>query len=83
MFDVGLPVYRDAQWETLELSGTDGREVLLQLTSGNMLNVCLSLVCFQTDYFGIAGTVFCMLFGTYMQVTNEGGVWKTNAVFRR
>ncbi|XP_030578299.1 mitotic checkpoint serine/threonine-protein kinase BUB1 isoform X2 [Archocentrus centrarchus] len=38
---------------------------------------------YQTDYFGIAGTVYCMLFGTYMQVTNEGGVWKTNAVFRR
>ncbi|XP_018530145.1 mitotic checkpoint serine/threonine-protein kinase BUB1 isoform X1 [Lates calcarifer] len=38
---------------------------------------------YQTDYFGIAGTVFCMLFGTYMRVTNEGGVWKTNAVFRR
>ncbi|XP_053193454.1 mitotic checkpoint serine/threonine-protein kinase BUB1 [Scomber japonicus] len=38
---------------------------------------------YQTDYFGIAGTVYCMLFGTYMQVMNEGGVWKTNAVFRR
>ncbi|KAK9531950.1 hypothetical protein VZT92_011338 [Zoarces viviparus] len=38
---------------------------------------------YQTDYFGIAGTVYCMLFGTYMQVTNEGGVWKTNGVFRR
>ncbi|XP_023134992.2 mitotic checkpoint serine/threonine-protein kinase BUB1 isoform X1 [Amphiprion ocellaris] len=38
---------------------------------------------YQTDYFGIAGTVYCMLFGTYMQVTNEGGVWKTNGIFRR
>ncbi|XP_008296329.1 mitotic checkpoint serine/threonine-protein kinase BUB1 [Stegastes partitus] len=38
---------------------------------------------YQTDYFGIAGTVYCMLFGTYMQVTNEGGVWTTNGVFRR
>ncbi|CAJ1077735.1 mitotic checkpoint serine/threonine-protein kinase BUB1 isoform X2 [Xyrichtys novacula] len=38
---------------------------------------------YQTDYFGIAGTVYCMLFGTYMQVSNEGGVWKTNGVFRR
>ncbi|KAM4529276.1 LOW QUALITY PROTEIN: mitotic checkpoint serine/threonine-protein kinase BUB1 [Fundulus diaphanus] len=38
---------------------------------------------YQTDYFGIAGTVFCMLFGTYMQVQNQGGVWTTNAVFRR
>ncbi|XP_010881100.2 mitotic checkpoint serine/threonine-protein kinase BUB1 isoform X2 [Esox lucius] len=38
---------------------------------------------YQTDYFGIAGTVYCMIFGTYMQVTREDGVWKTNAVFRR
>ncbi|XP_029589839.1 mitotic checkpoint serine/threonine-protein kinase BUB1 isoform X3 [Salmo trutta] len=38
---------------------------------------------YQTDYFGIAGTVYCMIFGTYMQVTQEGSVWKTNAVFRR
>ncbi|KAE8286451.1 Mitotic checkpoint serine/threonine-protein kinase BUB1 [Larimichthys crocea] len=38
---------------------------------------------YQTDYFGLAGTVYCMLFGTYMQVTNEGGVWKTNGMFRR
>ncbi|XP_062266940.1 mitotic checkpoint serine/threonine-protein kinase BUB1 isoform X2 [Platichthys flesus] len=38
---------------------------------------------YQTDFFGIAGTVFCLLFGTYMQVTKEDGVWRTNAVFRR
>uniref|UniRef100_A0A7N8WQR6 Protein kinase domain-containing protein n=1 Tax=Mastacembelus armatus TaxID=205130 RepID=A0A7N8WQR6_9TELE len=38
---------------------------------------------YQTDYFGIAGTVYCLLFGTYMQVTEECGVWRTNAVFRR
>uniref|UniRef100_A0A8C2XLF4 BUB1 mitotic checkpoint serine/threonine kinase n=2 Tax=Cyclopterus lumpus TaxID=8103 RepID=A0A8C2XLF4_CYCLU len=38
---------------------------------------------YQTDYFGLAGTVHCLLFGTYMQVKNEGGVWKTNGVFRR
>ncbi|XP_039637397.1 mitotic checkpoint serine/threonine-protein kinase BUB1 isoform X3 [Perca fluviatilis] len=38
---------------------------------------------YQTDYFGIAATVHCMLFGTYMQVKNEGGVWVTNGVFRR
>ena len=43
---------------------------------------CL-LLCFQTDFFGIAGTVYCLLFGTYMQVTKEDGVWRTNAVFRR
>ncbi|XP_055005631.1 mitotic checkpoint serine/threonine-protein kinase BUB1 isoform X2 [Boleophthalmus pectinirostris] len=38
---------------------------------------------YQTDYFGVAGTVYCMLFGTYMQVVNDGGVWRTNGVFRR
>uniref|UniRef100_A0A8C1RAK0 BUB1 mitotic checkpoint serine/threonine kinase n=1 Tax=Cyprinus carpio TaxID=7962 RepID=A0A8C1RAK0_CYPCA len=38
---------------------------------------------YQTDYFGIAGTVYCMMFGTYMQVKQEGGVWRTNGVFRR
>ena len=38
----------------------------------------------QTDYFGIAGTVYCMLFGTYMQVKQgPDGVWTTNAAFRR
>ncbi|KAM3603239.1 uncharacterized protein V6R79_019095 [Siganus canaliculatus] len=38
---------------------------------------------YQTDYFGIAATVFCLLFGTYMQVSREDGVWRTNGVFRR
>ncbi|XP_038165258.1 mitotic checkpoint serine/threonine-protein kinase BUB1-like isoform X1 [Cyprinodon tularosa] len=38
---------------------------------------------YQADYFGVAGTVYYMLFGSYMQVSNHGGVWKTNAVFRR
>ncbi|XP_074845314.1 mitotic checkpoint serine/threonine-protein kinase BUB1 [Carettochelys insculpta] len=38
---------------------------------------------YQTDYFGIAGTVYCMLFGTYMKVRNEDGIWKTEGVFRR
>ncbi|XP_075781985.1 mitotic checkpoint serine/threonine-protein kinase BUB1 [Pelodiscus sinensis] len=38
---------------------------------------------YQTDYFGIAGTVYCMLFGTYMRVKNEGGLWKPEGVFRR
>ncbi|MCI4395618.1 hypothetical protein PGIGA_G00194160 [Pangasianodon gigas] len=37
----------------------------------------------KTDYFGVAGTVYCMLFGSYMQVRNDGGVWKTNGVFKR
>ncbi|KAK3522636.1 hypothetical protein QTP86_028624 [Hemibagrus guttatus] len=38
---------------------------------------------YQTDYFGVAGTVHCMLFASYMQVKNDGGVWKTNGVFKR
>lgn len=38
---------------------------------------------YQTDYFGIAATVYCMLFGTYMQVKNESGVWKPEGSFRR
>ncbi|KAM5163526.1 mitotic checkpoint serine/threonine-protein kinase BUB1 isoform 2-T2 [Mantella aurantiaca] len=38
---------------------------------------------YQTDYFGIAGTVYCMLFGNYMRVREEGGAWKTQGSFRR
>ncbi|NXK98026.1 BUB1 kinase, partial [Formicarius rufipectus] len=38
---------------------------------------------YQTDYFGIAATVYCMLFGTYMRVKNEDGVWKPEGTFRR
>ncbi|XP_009872414.1 PREDICTED: mitotic checkpoint serine/threonine-protein kinase BUB1, partial [Apaloderma vittatum] len=38
---------------------------------------------YQTDYFGIAATVYCMLFGTYMQVKNENGIWKPEGLFRR
>ncbi|XP_061602383.1 mitotic checkpoint serine/threonine-protein kinase BUB1 [Cololabis saira] len=38
---------------------------------------------YQTDFFGIAGTVHCLLFGTYMQVTRDGGVWRSNGSFRR
>lgn len=38
---------------------------------------------YQTDYFGVAATVHCMLFGTYMQVVKEDGVWRSNGVFRR
>ncbi|KAG5831631.1 hypothetical protein ANANG_G00305770 [Anguilla anguilla] len=38
---------------------------------------------YQTDYFGIAGTVYCMMFGTYMKVKKEDGVWKTNSIFKR
>ncbi|CAI9610683.1 unnamed protein product [Staurois parvus] len=38
---------------------------------------------YQTDYFGIAGTVYCMLFGNYMKVREECGAWKTEGTFRR
>ncbi|NXD84626.1 BUB1 kinase, partial [Halcyon senegalensis] len=38
---------------------------------------------YQTDYFGIAATVYCMLFGSYMQVKKENGVWKPEGAFRR
>ncbi|XP_046925621.1 mitotic checkpoint serine/threonine-protein kinase BUB1 [Lynx rufus] len=38
---------------------------------------------YQLDYFGVAATVYCMLFGTYMKVKNEGGVWKPEGLFRR
>ncbi|XP_025723958.1 mitotic checkpoint serine/threonine-protein kinase BUB1 [Callorhinus ursinus] len=38
---------------------------------------------YQIDYFGVAATVYCMLFGTYMKVKNEGGVWKPEGLFRR
>ncbi|NXG09830.1 BUB1 kinase, partial [Sakesphorus luctuosus] len=38
---------------------------------------------YQTDYFGIAATVYCMIFGTYMRVKNEDGVWKPEGTFRR
>ncbi|NXJ69969.1 BUB1 kinase, partial [Rostratula benghalensis] len=38
---------------------------------------------YQTDYFGIAATVYCMLFGMYMQVKNENGIWKPERSFRR
>nr|XP_023396871.1 mitotic checkpoint serine/threonine-protein kinase BUB1 isoform X4 [Loxodonta africana] len=38
---------------------------------------------YQIDYFGVAATVYCMLFGTYMKVKNEGGAWKPEGLFRR
>ncbi|XP_017295472.1 mitotic checkpoint serine/threonine-protein kinase BUB1 isoform X2 [Kryptolebias marmoratus] len=38
---------------------------------------------YQTDYFGLAGTVYCLLFGSYMQVTEQGGAWTTSRGFRR
>ncbi|NWY68733.1 BUB1 kinase, partial [Erithacus rubecula] len=38
---------------------------------------------YQTDYFGIAATVYCMLFGTYMRLKDDNGVWKPEGAFRR
>ncbi|XP_062406123.1 mitotic checkpoint serine/threonine-protein kinase BUB1 isoform X2 [Sardina pilchardus] len=38
---------------------------------------------YQTDFFGIAGTVYCMIFGSYMQVTQENGEWKPSGTFKR
>nr|XP_045004129.1 mitotic checkpoint serine/threonine-protein kinase BUB1 isoform X2 [Jaculus jaculus] len=38
---------------------------------------------YQVDYFGVAATVYCMLFGTYMKVKNEGGVWKPEGLYKR
>ncbi|KAM4695427.1 mitotic checkpoint serine/threonine-protein kinase BUB1 isoform 2-T2 [Discoglossus pictus] len=38
---------------------------------------------YQTDYFGVAGTVYCMLFGNYMKVRNENGEWKTDVRLKR
>uniref|UniRef100_A0A8C5UJ44 BUB1 mitotic checkpoint serine/threonine kinase n=1 Tax=Malurus cyaneus samueli TaxID=2593467 RepID=A0A8C5UJ44_9PASS len=38
---------------------------------------------YQTDYFGIAATVYCLLFGTYMRLREDNGVWKPEGNFRR
>ncbi|XP_072030950.1 uncharacterized protein [Amphiura filiformis] len=38
---------------------------------------------FQTDLYGLAGTLFCMLCGTYMKTYQEGGRWKTTAKWKR
>ncbi|XP_075719006.1 mitotic checkpoint serine/threonine-protein kinase BUB1 [Rhinoderma darwinii] len=38
---------------------------------------------YQTDYFGVAGTVYCMLFGKYMKVHEANGAWKTDGNFKR
>lgn len=38
---------------------------------------------YQTDYFGVAGTVYCMLFGSYMKVREEYGAWKAEGNFKR
>ncbi|XP_077442887.1 mitotic checkpoint serine/threonine-protein kinase BUB1 [Stigmatopora argus] len=38
---------------------------------------------YQTDMFGVAATAHVLLFGTYMQPTEEDGVWMPRASFRR
>ncbi|XP_041273127.1 mitotic checkpoint serine/threonine-protein kinase BUB1 [Onychostruthus taczanowskii] len=38
---------------------------------------------YQTDYFGVAATVYCLLFGTYMRLKDDNGVWKPEGTFRR
>lgn len=38
---------------------------------------------YQTDYFGVVGTIFVMLFGKYMEVEKRNSVWKTSAKFPR
>ncbi|NWY91843.1 BUB1 kinase, partial [Loxia curvirostra] len=38
---------------------------------------------YQTDYFGIAATVYCLLFGSYMRLKDDNGVWKPEGTFRR
>ncbi|NXE68121.1 BUB1 kinase, partial [Calcarius ornatus] len=38
---------------------------------------------YQTDYFGIAATVYCLLFGSYMRLKEDNGVWKPEGTFRR
>ncbi|XP_072407526.1 mitotic checkpoint serine/threonine-protein kinase BUB1 [Chiloscyllium punctatum] len=38
---------------------------------------------FQTDYFGIAATIHCLLFGTYLKLKKDQGIWKVNATFQR
>ncbi|NWX54938.1 BUB1 kinase, partial [Promerops cafer] len=38
---------------------------------------------YQTDYFGVAATVYCLLFGTYMRLKEDNGVWKPEGTFRR
>ncbi|KAL2081873.1 hypothetical protein ACEWY4_021691 [Coilia grayii] len=38
---------------------------------------------YQTDYFGIAGTVYCMIFGSYMQVKHEDDEWRPSGTFKR
>ncbi|GFR58892.1 mitotic checkpoint serine/threonine-protein kinase BUB1-like [Elysia marginata] len=38
---------------------------------------------YQTDLFGLAGTIHVVLFGSYMNVFQEHGVWRTTGNFVR
>lgn len=82
-------MHRDAEWETMDVSGNPslqgpGDRVRL-VNRFRWFIFCLKFFClvFQTDYFGVAGTVYCMIFGTYMKVTNKDGVWTIAGHFRR
>jgi checkpoint serine/threonine-protein kinase len=38
---------------------------------------------FQADLFGIASVVHCMLHNEYMQIQNEGGIWRPKLKLKR
>nr|XP_054758781.1 uncharacterized protein LOC129264850 [Lytechinus pictus] len=38
---------------------------------------------YQVDYYGIAGTIHCMMFGKYMKVFKERGIWKMTSTVPR
>ncbi|XP_045214958.2 mitotic checkpoint serine/threonine-protein kinase BUB1-like isoform X2 [Mercenaria mercenaria] len=38
---------------------------------------------YQTDLFGLAGTIHVMIFNQYMKVYQEGGIWKMTSKFTR
>ncbi|OCF44535.1 BUB protein kinase [Kwoniella heveanensis CBS 569] len=38
---------------------------------------------YQTDYFGLAGIAYCMLFGKYMETKQVNGLWKIDQPLRR
>lgn len=43
----------------------------------------IMVVLFQTDLFGLAGTIYVLLHGQYMKVYQEAGEWKTSSNFDR
>ena len=40
-------------------------------------------LCLQTDLYGLAGTIHVLMFGCYMNVYCQDGVWRINKTFRR